>query len=139
MSDIVREGVRKSRSSEWGRLVSAGVKHSGVWATWIHLQTTRQAHPDDLSLRGYCEILRNQIVREIVGRSRDGLAVPTHSQAFLEDYSRFSLNAHEGYLISLIDGQMSVQQILKVCPFDHFTTLFTLAKLFYVGAIELPE
>ena len=139
MSDVVREGGRKSRSTEWSRMVSAGVKHSGVWATWTHLQEIRSANPEDLSLRGYCEILRNQIVRETVSRSRDGLAVPSLSGAFLDDYSRFSLDAQEGYLVSLIDGQLSVEKLLKVSPFDQFTTLFTLAKLLYVGAIELPE
>jgi len=120
-------------------MVSAGVKHSGVWPTWLHLLETRKAHPDDLSLRGYCEILRNQIVRDVVERSSEGGSTPALSRAFLDDYSRFSLNAQEGYLVSLIDGQLSIEKILKVCPFDHFTTLFALAKLLYVGAIELPE
>lgn len=120
-------------------MVAAGVKHSGVWATWLHLVESRNAHSADLALRGYCEILRNQIVRNVVERSRDGLAIPTLSTAFLDDYSRFSLNAQEGYLISLIDGLMSVENLLKVSPFDPFSTLFTLAKLLHVGAIELPE
>ncbi len=120
-------------------MVAAGIKHSGVWATWLHLIEARTDHSDDLSLRGYCEILRNQIVREVVVRTQSGLAIPALSKAFLDDYSRFTLNAQEGYLVSLIDGQMSVENLLKVSPFDPFSTLFTVAKLLYVGAIELPE
>ena len=139
MNDAVREGGRKGRSPEWSRMVSAGVKHSGMWSTWTHLQEIRTANPEDLSLRGYCEILRNQIVRETITLSRERQAVPTLSPAFLADYSRFSLDAQEGYFISLIDGLLSVEKLLKVSPFDHFTTLFTLAKLLHVGAIELPE
>ncbi len=139
MAEMQGTARRKGRSPEWSRMVAAGVKHSGVWATWLHLVKSRDAHSDDLSLRGYCEILRNQIVRELVVRTGSGVAVPTLSKAFTEDYSRFSLNAQEGYLVSLIDGQMSVEQLLKVTPFDPFSTLFTVAKLLYVGAIELPE
>lgn len=139
VSEGVRDGSSRSRSREWSRLVSAGVKHSGVWATWNHLQEMRSAHPEDLSLRGYCEILRNQIVREFVASGSEGAAIPRHSSAFLEDYSRFTLDAQEGYLISLIDGQLSIEKLLKVSPLDHFNTLFTLARLLHLGAIEFPE
>lgn len=119
-------------------MVGASIKHSGVWATYFNLVETRKTHPDDLSLRGYVEFIRNVIIRDLLARGRGFEAVPQLSAEFLEDYSRFALSAQEGYLISLIDGHLSLQKLLKVTPFDAVTTIFTVAKLEHVKAITIP-
>jgi hypothetical protein len=116
-------------------MVAASARNSGIWATYFNLMETRKTHPEDLALIGYVEILRNVIVRDLLGRPKGTAAVARLTQEFLDDYSRFELTAQEGYLVSLIDGQLSIQKLLKLAPFDPVTALFSLAKLERVKAI----
>lgn len=98
----------------------------------------RAAYPNDLSLRGYTEIVRNTIVRDLLAHPRGLQAVPKLTAEFLTNFDRFNLSAQEGYLISLIDGRLALQKLLILSPFDPFTTLFNLAKLQHERAITVP-
>jgi hypothetical protein len=126
-------------TGDWSRLVSDSLKQHGVWHTYLKLMEARNAYPDDLSLRGYVEIVRNAIVREFVGHPKGMQAVPKLSAEFLTNFDRFNLNAQEGYLVSLIDGRLDLQKLTILSPFDQFTTLFILAKLQYERAITMPQ
>jgi hypothetical protein len=126
-------------TGDWSRLVSDSLKQHGVWHTYLKLMEARNAYPDDLSLRGYVEIVRNAIVRELVGHQKGMQAVPKLSAEFLTNFDRFNLNAQEGYLVSLIDGRLDLQKLTILSPFDQFTTLFILAKLQYERAITMPQ
>lgn len=123
---------------DWARLVGDSIKQYGVWHTHAKLLEARRVYPDDLSLRGYLEIVRNTIVREFLGHPRGMQAVPKLSADFLSNFDRFNLNAQEGYLVSLIDGRLSVQKLIILSPFDPFTTIFILAKLQHERAITVP-
>ncbi len=123
---------------DWARLVGDSIKQHGVWHTYTKLLEARQAYPDDLSLRGYVEILRNNIVKEFLAHPRGVNAVPKLSADFLTNFDRFNLNAQEGYLVSLIDGRMDVQKLMILSPFDPFNTIFILAKLQQERAITVP-
>lgn len=126
-------------TGDWSRLVSDSLKQHGVWHTYLKLMEARNAYPDDLSLRGYVEIVRNAIVREFVGHPKAMQAIPKLSAEFLTNFDRFNLNAQEGYLVSLIDGRLDLQKLAILSPFDQFTTLFILAKLQYERAITMPQ
>jgi hypothetical protein len=126
-------------TGDWSRLVSDSLKQHGVWHTYLKLMEARNAYQDDLSLRGYVEIVRNAIVRELVGHQKGMQAVPKLSAEFLTNFDRFNLNAQEGYLVSLIDGRLDLQKLTILSPFDQFTTLFILAKLQYERAITMPQ
>jgi hypothetical protein len=120
-------------------MVAASLKHSGVWATYYNLRDRSQGLPEDLALYGYVEILRNVIIRDLLARPKGTSAVPCLAPEFLDDYAKFELNAQEGYLVSLINGQLSIQKLLKVTPFDPVTTLFALARLESVRAISFSS
>ena len=124
---------------DWSRLVADSMKQNGIWHTYYKLLDARAQYPGDLSLRGYTEILRNNIVRDFVGHPKGMQAVPKLSPEFLTNFDRFNLNAQEGYLVSLIDGRFDLQKLLILSPFDPFTTLFTLAKLQNERAISVPQ
>ena len=123
---------------EWARLVSDSIKQNGIWHTYLKLVEARGAYPDDLSLRGYTEIIRNTVVRDFLAHPKGMQAVPKLSADFLTNFDRFNLTAQEGYLISLIDGRLDLQKLLVLSPFDPFTTLFNLAKLQQERAITVP-
>jgi len=124
---------------DWARLVGDSLQHHGVWHTYAKLLEARHAYPDDLSLRGYVEIVRNTIVRDFLAHPKGMQAVPKLSAEFMSNFDRFNLNAQEGYLVSLIDGRLDIQKLLILSPFDPFNTIFILAKLQAERAITVPQ
>lgn len=130
--------TNRRSATEWSRYIQQSVESRGVWETYeeIAAQASRESSP---VIYGYLEILRTTIVRQFLERSREMSAVPRISPLFLSDFDRFNLNVQEGFLMSLIDGRSSLQALLKLSPFDHFTTLFNLAKLHHQQAITLPS
>jgi hypothetical protein len=129
---------KSAPAPDWSRLVSDSLRQYGPWHTYQKLMEARAAYPNDLSLRGYTEIVRNTIVRDLLAHPRGLLAVPKLTAEFLTNFDRFNLSAQEGYLISLIDGRLALQKLLILSPFDQFTTLFNLAKLQHERAITVP-
>jgi len=124
---------------EWARLVGDSLKQNGAWHTYAKLIEARDTYPNDLSLRGYVEIIRNSIVREFIAHPKGMQAVPKLTAEFLTNFDRFNLSAQEGFLISLIDGRMDISKLMILSPFDPFTTLFNLAKLQHERAITIPQ
>lgn len=124
---------------EWARLVGDSLKQYGPWHTYAKLIEARNAYPNDLSLRGYVEIVRNTIVRALLEHPRGMQAIPKLSAEFLTNFDRFNLSAQEGFLVSLIDGRMDISKLMILSPFDPFTTLFNLAKLQHERAISIPQ
>lgn len=124
---------------DWARLVGDSLRQHGIWHTYYKLVEARGHYPDDLSLRGYTEILRNNVVRDLLATPKGMQAAPRLTAEFLTNFDRFNLNAQEGYLVSLIDGRLDLQKLLILSPFDPFTTLFTLAKLQNERAISVPQ
>jgi hypothetical protein len=132
------EAPSPSRGPDWSKLVGDSIKQHGAWHTYNKLLEARRMYPSDVSLRGYCEIVRNTIVRELLEHPKALHAVPKLTAEFLTDFDKFNLTAQEGYLISLMDGRLDIQTLLRVSPFDHFSTLFYVAKLFESRAITIP-
>ena len=124
---------------EWARLVADSLKQNGVWHTYSKLMEARNSYPNDLSLRGYVEIVRNMIVREFLEHPKGMQSVPKLTAEFLTNFDRFNLSAQEGFLVSLIDGRMDISKLMILSPFDPFTTLFNLAKLQNERAILIPR
>jgi hypothetical protein len=126
-------------TQDWSRLVADSITQYGAWHTYLKLIEARKAYPDDLSLRGYTEILRNTIVRDFLMHPKAMQAVPKLTAEFLSNFDRFNLTAQEGYLMSLIDGRLDLQKLLILSPSDAFSTLFNLAKLQQERAITVPQ
>ncbi len=124
---------------DWSRLVGDSIVQHGPWHTYLKLVEARGRYPDDLSRLGYTEILRNMIVRDFLHHPKGMQAMPKLTPEFLSNFDRFNLTAQEGYLVSLIDGRLDLQKLLLLSPFDHFTTLFNLAKLQHERAITVPQ
>jgi len=119
--------------------VGESIKQNGLWHTYNKLTEARKAYPDDLTVRGYVEIVRNTIVRDFLDQPRGIHSVPKLSADFLTNFDRFNLNAQEGYLVSLIDSRLDVQKLIILSPFDPFNTIFILAKLQHERAITVPS
>ncbi|MBI2213722.1 MAG: hypothetical protein HYU52_08755 [Acidobacteria bacterium] len=139
MSSVQSEVENGRASSGWPEAIQARLKEAGTWPTlnWLFDERTRQ--PGDIELKGYVEILRAVVVKEFLSHPQGMRAVPKLSPEFLADFGRFNLTAQEGYLISLIDGRTNIEKLLKLSPFDPFSTLFNLARLQSQKAIVVPQ
>src|SRR3979409_1506808 len=113
-------------TADWSRMVADSIAQHGAWYTYLKLIEARGAYPDDLSLRGYTEILRNTIVRDFLAHPKGMQAVPKLTAEFLSNFDRFNLTAQEGYLMSLIDGRLDLQKLVILSPFDQLKRLFNL-------------
>jgi hypothetical protein len=129
----------ENRDTELATVVAARIKAEGNWATLEWIQAERKLRGSDPVLRGYVEILRVTIVKDFLALSKGTTAVPRLTPDFLNDFARFNLTAQEGYLISQIDGRTAIEKLLKLSPFDPFSTLFSLARMENVRAIEVAE
>lgn len=109
----------------------------GPWITYARLQALEDLHPGDPKIHGYTEIIRSVIVRDFLSGGKGLESTPKLSAEFLTDYGRFDLSAKEGYLVSLIDGRLTVQRIISVVPLDPFSTIFYLAKLRHQKVITI--
>ncbi|MFA6955854.1 MAG: hypothetical protein WC538_08280 [Thermoanaerobaculia bacterium] len=139
MSSVQSSVENGSASPTWPEVIQARLKESGTWPTLSWLFEERNRQPEDIELRGYIEILRAVVVKDLVASPQGLRAIPKLSSEFLADFGRFNLSAQEGYLISLIDGRTNIEKILKLSPFDPFATLFNLARLLSQKAIVVPQ
>ncbi|HVT03287.1 MAG TPA: hypothetical protein VHL58_07905 [Thermoanaerobaculia bacterium] len=139
MTSILTPGTKQGHAPDWNSLVTESFKAHGLWPTYAKLIKARDEFPEDLVLRGYIEIIRTSIVRDLLEHPKGLQAVPRLSAEFLTDFGRFNLTAQEGFLVSLIDGRLVFQQLLRLSPFDTFTTLFHLAHLQNQKAITIPS
>ena len=119
--------------------VATSLKTNGIWPTYKRLLEYLATSPDNRFVFGTTEIVRNLIVRDLIGGPQGMALVPNLTPEFLSDFDRFDLTVQEGYLVSLVDGRLTIAKIMKLSPFDHFTTLFSLAALSSKGVITLPS
>lgn len=130
---------REHAADPWPQLVAERLKAEGTWGTLAWLQQERTSKPQDLALRGYVEIIRASIVKDFLAQASGTKSVPRLTPDFLNEFDKFNLSAQEGYLISQIDGRTNIEKLLKLSPFDPFTTFFSLARMYQVRAIEISE
>jgi hypothetical protein len=138
MSSERVESVREAPEGEPHAWIGESVRTLGPWPTYNRINELKQQSPEDLRLKGFAEILRTLIVRNLLAHPKGMAAVPKLTGDFLSNFDRFNLSAQEGYLVSLIDGRLDIQKLLILSPFDHFTTIFNLARLEHQKAITIP-
>lgn len=125
-----------SDPAELNRVVKSSIASRGLWGTFRWLEESAENDP---LLRGYQEIIRCTIVREFLSSDNLSAVIPRISPEFLSNFDQFDLTVQEGYLMSLVDGRSNIERIVKLSPFDGFTTMFTLARLKHHNAISLPS
>lgn len=139
MTSILAHDTKPAPVPNWNTLVTESLSSDGLWPTYARTVQARNEFPEDLALRGYIEIIRTSIVRDLLQHPKGYQAVPRLSAEFLTDFGRFNLTAQEGFIVSLIDGRLTLQKLLRLSPFDTFSTLFQLAQLQNQKAITIPS
>lgn len=101
------------------------------------LEAASRSQAGCLELQGYLEMARGRLVeryRERVG----GLAAVPALRIAPGDVLKFNLPATAGFLLSLVDGQTTVEELISLSGLDAFETLRVLAGLVDAGIVRGP-
>jgi hypothetical protein len=101
------------------------------------LEAASRSQAGRLELQGYLEMARGRLVeryRERVG----GLTAVPALRIVPGDVLKFNLPATAGFLLSLVDGQTTVEELISLSGLDAFETLRVLAGLVDAGIVRGP-
>ena len=102
---------------------------------WNSLQEAAAREPDRLDVQGYLVMVRSERARQWareVGDQGRALRLPRSMGELMREEN---LRPEEGFLLSQIDGELSVEQLLNLSN-DRVKTLEIIAKLLREGVIE---
>jgi tetratricopeptide (TPR) repeat protein len=99
------------------------------------LERAAKLEPDRLDIQGYLELVRSQLLRQYeksVGDQGRPVKVGVSPSAL----KTLSLTPVEGYLLSQIDGHVTIEELLSLSTVDRFQTLEILSRLLREGIIN---
>ena len=99
------------------------------------LETHTRKEPDDLEAQAYLEIARAALLRFFRARAGSGDRVPFVRIA-PNEVLKYNLPAPAGFLLSMIDGRISIDELLSVSGMDPFDALRALHNLLDAGIVE---
>ena len=94
--------------------------------------------PSQPEVQQQLEAVRSQLLkryRECVG---DPVLAPQLCLS-LPEIMKFNLAAQTGFLLSLVDGNTTTEDLISLSGMDSFEALRTLNGLFQLGILELPQ
>jgi hypothetical protein len=99
------------------------------------LEAASRSQAGRLELQGYLEMARGRLVERYRERVGGLTAVPALRIA-PDDVLKFNLPATAGFLLSLVDGQTTVEELISLSGLDAFETLRVLAGLVEAGIVR---
>lgn len=102
---------------------------------WTRLSSVAASHPDRLDVRGYQELVRKQLIEslaaEVGDRGRQLTRVSTDQELMLLD-----LRPDEAYLLSQVDGMVTIDDLLSLVTLDKLRTFQILVRLVREGIVS---
>ena len=102
---------------------------------WEELNRLVEADPDRLEVRGYLELVRKQLMQAWAGEIGDrgrSLRLTLDQKQLLEQ----NLKPEEAFLLTQVDGQVSIDDLISLTNADRFSTLEMLARFIREGILE---
>ena len=99
------------------------------------LETVTRRESGRLDVQGYVDMLRSKLLAQYRDRVGGMEAVPALQLAG-GDLLKFNLPATAGFLLSLVDGHTSVNDLISLSGLDPFETLRTLTGLLEAGILR---
>ena len=97
-----------------------------------HLTLVAQLDPGRDEVQGYIDMVRSRLLRRYRAKVGELGCVP-RVVAKPEAIKRYNLSADAGFLLSLLDGATSVEQLLSLSGMDAFQALRILCRLVDAG------
>jgi tetratricopeptide (TPR) repeat protein len=101
---------------------------------WRDLVAIAEKHPDRLDVRGYIELVRKQLMQQWANEIGDRgrvlrLIKNTH------DLLKLRLRPEEGFLLSQVDGRVTVDELISLSSSDRFSALEMIARFIREGIL----
>jgi tetratricopeptide (TPR) repeat protein len=100
------------------------------------LETLARDNPRRMGIQGYYELVRSHLYGYYRERIADASSVLKVKIA-PEEVMRFNLPADAGFVLSMVDGNTSVNEILALSGMDPFDALRMVNKLVEAGIVEV--
>ncbi len=101
---------------------------------WADLQIAAEQEPERLDVQGYIAMMRSERARAFARQVGDQGRVIRLKQT-MQELMQLNLTPDEGFLLSQIDGEVTIEQILNLSK-DRVHTLQILAKFIREGLVE---
>jgi tetratricopeptide (TPR) repeat protein len=101
---------------------------------WATLQSVASSEPDRLDVQGYLVMVRSERARQWARDVGDQGRVPTLTRT-MQELMNMNLSPDEGFLLSQIDGSLSIEELLNLSN-DRVRTLEILAKFLREALID---
>ena len=102
---------------------------------WSQLQEVAREMPERLDVEGYLGLVRaeraKKFAREIGDKGRT-----LQLTCKMEDLKVLNLQPDEGFLLSQIDGRVTIEELISLSSTDRVRTLETLARFLREGLVE---
>jgi tetratricopeptide (TPR) repeat protein len=99
------------------------------------LKALATGRPDRLDVQGYLELVRKQLMQQWGGEIGDKGRVLRRVTS-MKDLMSLKLRPEDAFLLSQVDGQVTVDDLISVSSLDRFDTLGALARLLREGVLE---
>jgi hypothetical protein len=123
--------VPAAMSVEAVRLLRTGKPADALDLLEAHTRT----HPEDLDAQAYQELARAALLRSYRARTGSGERVPFVRIA-PNEVLKYNLPAPAGFMLSMIDGSASIDDLLALSGMDPFEALRALNNLLDAGIVE---
>ncbi len=99
-------------------------------------ETLARENPHRMEIQGYLELVRSHLFEYYRERAPDPSRV-LKVAITPEEMMRFNLPANAGFVLSMVDGSTSVNEILALSGMDPFEAVRVVNKLLEVGIVEV--
>ncbi len=100
------------------------------------LESAARNTPDNLEAQAAFDLVRASLHRRHRERTQGGAGVP-RVRLGPQEILRFNLPPNAGFVLSMIDGHTSVDELVALTNMDPFEALHTLGKLMDAGIVEV--
>lgn len=101
---------------------------------WRELVAVAEKHPDRLDVRGYIELVRKQLMQQWANEIGDRGRVLRLAKK-TNDLLKLRLRPEEGFLLSQVDGRVTVDELISLSSSDRFAALEIIARFIREGIL----
>ncbi len=143
------EASGEEDSAEIDLFEASGEEESGLLADALELfrkgeaeeslelfGTLARENPRRLEIQGYLELVRSHLFKYYRERVAGASAV-LRVRITPQEIMRFNLPANAGFVLSMVDGHTSVNEILTLSGMDPFDAVRVVGKLVDAGIVEV--
>jgi tetratricopeptide (TPR) repeat protein len=98
-------------------------------------ETAAEMDPRRIEIEGYIDMIRSRLLKAYRERVGGGQTVP-RLLVDLAEVTRYDLHTDAGFLLSLLDGATSIDDLVSLSGMDAFEALRILSNLIDAGIVE---